>query len=144
MPGIAVGVLAAPAYLPVVGPVPLRFRAPAPPVTNLVRMTLPPPDAAPVSPPPVAEVAAKTNAPPVAPSPAAPVPEANPTAISNTPGPVAASAVPEPMVSPQMLLRYFNRTTNGISSAITTPMEFAPPIPAGRPSSTATYSTNPN
>ena len=40
----AFGVLAAPGYLPVVGPVPLRFRPAAPPATNLVIIPLPPPD----------------------------------------------------------------------------------------------------
>ena len=94
-------------------------------------------------PPAVVEVAVKTNAPPVAPLTRRPGPRANPPAISNTPGPAAAASAPEPMVSPQMLLKYFNRTTNGISSAVTAPMEFAPPTPARPPSSTATYSTNP-
>jgi hypothetical protein len=42
-----------------------------------------------------------------------------------------------------MLLRYFNRSTNGTGAGILAPVDFAPPGAAKPPSSTATYSTNP-
>jgi hypothetical protein len=42
-----------------------------------------------------------------------------------------------------MLLRYFNRSTNGASSGVMAPVDFAPPPPPKPPASTATYSTDP-
>jgi hypothetical protein len=45
--GLAFGVSAAPGYLPVVGPVPLRFRPAAQDAANLIRMPLPPSDPSP-------------------------------------------------------------------------------------------------
>jgi hypothetical protein len=46
------------------------------------------------------------------------------------------------MVSPQMLMQYFNRSTNGAAAGIMAPVNFAPPA-APSPSSTATYSADP-
>ena len=48
--GLALGVSAAPGYLPAVGPVPLRFRLAAQPDTHLLLMPLPPPDLPPPAP----------------------------------------------------------------------------------------------
>ncbi|MGD0412252.1 MAG: hypothetical protein ABSC18_11170 [Verrucomicrobiota bacterium] len=138
--GLALGVLAAPGYLPAVGPVPLRFRPDAQPATNLIRMPLPPPD------PP------STNLPdfsaPSVPSAASakPAPALPAAALPATNTPAGADATPsasEPRISPQMLLRYFNRSTNGAAGGILAPVDFAPPAAAAPPSSTATYSTEP-
>jgi len=146
--GLASGVLAASGYLPAVGPVPLRFRPAAQPATNLVFIPLPPPD--PPSPPPDASSAppappAATNTeakqtPPVIP-PSSPGPTN--TVASGPASPNDAASGSAPLISPQMLLRYFNRATNGAAAGIIAPVDFAPPAPATPPSSTATYSTDP-
>jgi hypothetical protein len=138
--GLALGVSAAPGYLPAVGPVALRFRPAAQPATNLVRMPLPPPDPPPAAPPalPAADSEAKTNTPAVVP--------ASAPAVSTVTGNPDEGAIPpgtQPLISPQMLLRYFNRSTNGVSSGIMAPVDFAPPPPPKPPASTATYSTDP-
>lgn len=151
LPGLAVGVLAdtglepevshwySRAYLPTVGPVALRFRAPEQPATNLVRMPLPPPQPEPaITLPPPDEPVAKKTAPPPAAAPQTTNQPAPP------PEPPVAPAVGDPMISPQMLLKYFNHSTNGPSSGIIAPMNFAPPADAKPASGSATYSTNPN
>jgi hypothetical protein len=138
--GLAFGVSAAPGYLPVVGPVALRFRSAAQPATNLVRMPLPPPDPPPVAQPalPAADSEAKTNAPAVVPASAPAV-----STVASNPDEGAIPPGSQPLISPQMLLRYFNRSTNGVSSGIMAPVDFAPPPPPKPPVSTATYSTDP-
>jgi hypothetical protein len=50
---------------------------------------------------------------------------------------------PDEVVSPQMLLRYFNKSTNGASASVIAPMEFTPPPAAPAPSSKASFSTSP-
>jgi len=142
--GLAMRVLATPGYLPVVGPVALRFLAPAQPVTNQAQTPLPPPVAPPVNPPPPAEVAVKTSAPAPSAPPAAPPADTNPPVDLSTSAPAATSSPPDPMISTQSLLKFFNRSTNGPSSAVIAPMNFAPPASAIPPSSSATYSTSPN
>jgi hypothetical protein len=143
LPVLAFSVLASAGYLPVVGPVPLRFRQPALPATNLVRMTLPPPETEPATASIPDNAEAKKTAPAPNPPPAAPPPAASPTVATN-PAEPAATPASEPMISPQMLMKYFNRSTNGVSGGILAPVDFAPPAPAKPPSSTATYSTNPD
>jgi len=144
--GLALGVSASPGYLPVVGPAPLRFRPAAQSVTNLVRMPLPPPDPPPATPPPTpltppaAAVTEAKTAPPAA------APSSAPVILAPTNSPAGPDATPfgsEPMISPQMLLKYFNRSTNGTVSGVIAPVDFAPPAVARPVSSTATYSTNP-
>jgi hypothetical protein len=44
------------------------------------------------------------------------------------------------VVSPQMLLKYFNKSTNGNTTGVIAPIQFSPPQSIGAPSSTATYS----
>ncbi len=144
--GLASGVLATPGYLPVVGPVPLRYRPATQPATNLVYIPLPPPDPpstpdiphAPLAPPVAADTETRKTAS------AAPAPSAALTnAVSSDPaGQNGTSSASAPLISPQMLLRYFNRPTNGGAGGIIAPVDFAPPAPATPPSSTATYSTD--
>lgn len=138
--GLALGVSASPGYLPAVGPAALRFRAAVEPATNLVRMPLPSPETPPAIqlPPPVAAVPA---APVVAPAPVVLAASSAPT--NSAPEPDPGSATSGPQVSAQMLLKFFNRSTNGAAAGIIAPMDFAPPGTAKAPSSTATYSTDP-
>jgi hypothetical protein len=145
--GLACGVLAAPGYLPVIGPVPLRYRPAAQPATNLVFIPLPPPDPPSTPPdlapaPPARPAAADTDTrktPPAEPAPSATLTNM----VSSDPaGQNGVSSASAPLISPQMLLRYFNRPTNGATGGIIAPVDFAPPAPATRPSSTATYSTD--
>lgn len=140
---LAFGVSATPGYLPAVGPVPLRFRPAAQSVTNLVRMPLPPPDL----PPPEPSTPSTPAIPSTAPAPSKQPPSVLPAAsLPPTNAPVEPNAVPsgsEPMISPQMLLRYFNRSTNGVGAGVIAPLQFAPPASTTPPSSTATYSTDP-
>jgi len=145
--GLAFAVSASPGYLPAVGPAPLRFRPAAPPAANLVIMPLPPPDPPPSAPPsaasippPAAAAQAKTNAPAAGPA-SAPVLL---TATNNPAAPEAAPPGSDPKISPQMLLKYFTPSTNGVSGGTIAPLDFAPPPAAKPPSSTATFSTQPN
>jgi hypothetical protein len=138
--GLAFGVSAAPGYLPAVGPVALRFRPAAQPATNLIVMPLPPPDS-PSSAPDVLSTPAASSTPS---APSAPALAAASSAATNaTTGQEADPSASEPRISPQMLLRYFGRSTNSAAGGILTPVDFAPPGAAGPPSSTATYSTDP-
>jgi len=142
--GLVCGVSAAPGYLPAVGPAALRFRPAAPSGTNLVRMALPPPDVAPtILSTPSTNTAADTE---VKPATAAAPPASAALILAATNTPPQQEAAPfgsEPLISPQMLLKYFNRSTNGAGSGIIAPVDFAPPPAAPARSSTATYSTGP-
>jgi hypothetical protein len=124
------------AYLPAVGPSPLRFFAPlAPPVKTFT----PPPPPAPEPPKPV-----KVELPPPTPPPAAVIPE--PAAVTNQAiSGFSQPAQPEEVVSPQMLLKYFNKSSssNGVSATVIAPLDFTPPKPAEAPSSKATYTIGP-
>ncbi|GEM_PF-1775612 len=129
---------AAPGYLPSVGPAPLRFRAPAPPPsTNAVALPMP---ANPVpDPAPLATNSAKL--PDVPASSSAPVPVV--MAATNQPAAIGGSSVDEPIVSPQMLLKYFAKSTNGVTTGVIAPIGFTPPRATELPSSKASYSTTP-
>jgi hypothetical protein len=127
-------------YLRVVGPAPLRFRPAPHPI-----ITLPPPAPAAVeaSPAPAipgggtpdfSVVPSLLPAPPLT----APVTVQAPTATTNET--IIEPARPEDVVSPQMLLKYFNKSTNGNTTGVIAPIQFSPPQPIGAPSSTATYS----
>ena len=139
--GLGTVVLASPGYLPVVGPVLLRYRTPASPTVALVRMPLPPADVPPVEEPAPEPVAAKP-APAAAPAPA-PAPMVLQATTPPSPAEPVAAATGEQMVSPQMLVRFFNRSTNGGGAGIIAPMDFTPPAPTSPQSSTATYSSGP-
>jgi hypothetical protein len=116
------------AYLPAVGPAPLRFQPDFKPVKHIV--ATPPPEpaqaAAPVAP---------AKAQPVAPTPA---PEPTPVVVQ--PAAVVEPPKPDGVVSPQMLLKYFNRGTNA-DAATSPPAGFTPPGQIEPPSSKASYST---
>ncbi|HZQ45620.1 MAG TPA: hypothetical protein VFC07_01300 [Verrucomicrobiae bacterium] len=124
------------AYLPAVGPSPLRFRPDFKPVAHIVYS--PPPT---VSQPDVPLPAQKVEKVSV-PVPPTPPPEPIP-AIDKTNG-IVEPPRPEGVVSPQMLLKYFNRPTKGNSAGVSAPIDFTPPPSAEPPSSKATYSTPPH
>lgn len=128
------------AYLTKVGPVPLRFLSAEPPATNFVRMPLPAPKPPPAVTPAASEDATPKKAAPPTPPAAAPQAASPPAPAEPTVAPPAA----DPMISPQMLMKFFNHSTNGSSSGILAPMDFAPPSSAKPASGSATYSTNPN
>jgi hypothetical protein len=133
-PGLTALASTGPGYLASAGPAPLRFFSPPPPApasadaatsTNHVQTAGPTqPEAMPQ---PIA-----TPAPAVE-----PVPAQTPPATDMN----AATEPPEPadVISPQMLLKYFNKSTNGTATGIIAPIDLSAP-PAQPPSSKATYS----
>ena len=149
-------------YLPVTGPAPLRFQAPAAPreVVPLppLRMVDPPP---PVSPPPdlasarTNSLAGQKGAPPTA-SQAAALAASGGTdgsvlPVAPPPGndlpPVAGESLPpssavSPIVTPQMLVQFFwGAGSNAPPRAFVMPTFVPPSPPDVAPSSSATYST---
>jgi hypothetical protein len=128
-----------PGYLPRIGPASLRFRSVPTAATNQLVLSAPEPD-------PEAELeptAPKDDKPTAATIPA-PTPTPAPAAIVNevSSGPTEPTP-PDEVVSPQMLLKYFNKSTNGTSSTVIAPLDFTPPKPVEPNSSKATYSTGP-
>lgn len=124
------------AYLPAVGPSPLRYLPPFKPKTNIV--VLPPPVLVPATAPVPVEKAP--------PAPVAPAPVVVPEPI---PANIQTNAFVEPprtdgVVSPQMLLKYFNKSTNANAAGVDGPLDFNPPRSAEPPSSKAEYSTPPH
>jgi hypothetical protein len=132
------------AYLPMIGPVPLRFEAPThlptasplplvqdsvpEPETN-VTAAVPPPNthAAPAQPESIVIVAKSPD----------------PADATNAPpafiGPIDAS-----LVTPQMMMHFFqlkSGDTNGPNTDVVLPFAFTPPVPAPRPPSKASYFT---
>jgi hypothetical protein len=137
--GAAAVVGAGSGYLPVVGPVPLRFR-PIPTVsTNTLAV---PPVADPVS---FIELPPEQPFPSNAPDPAPPAPVVVPavaepyTAEAQSPSPQAAAPV-EPVVSPEMLVKYFMQPggTNAAAAGPGQQVGFTPPLPSGKAPSQAT------
>jgi hypothetical protein len=131
-----------PGYLATVGPAPLRFWSPARPkpapvVTN----------AAP------ADVSAQTDASnpndffaAFGASASVPTPMPMQPATTNvemnaaSEAPQSGALQPTDVVSPQMLLKYFNKNTNGASTGIIAPLDLSVPHNTPPPSSSATYS----
>jgi hypothetical protein len=140
-------------YLPLAGPMPLRFRVPAPPVSDQVNAPVAPAVAAPIilpTPPMPPGPKEPANAQPIqsVTNGAALEYNARPPAISS--GPVMA---PDPVISPQMLIKYFTAPTNAPVNAntegVTGPVGFTPPMmasptPLPPPSSKVTYSIPPD
>jgi hypothetical protein len=125
-----------PGYLALVGPAAFRFAPVARPCTN--RFVLPAPVPVPV-PAPVPLQIEKAPTPPLpAPAPAV----TNQGAASDATQPPVGSAPADGVVSPQMLLRFFNKSTNNPASVIA-PLDFTPPKAAVAAPSSATYSTGP-
>ncbi len=125
-------------YLRVVGPAPLRFRAkPAPLVTPPAPVETSPAPVVPAVVTPDFSVVPNLLSIPTAP---APVITEAPTATTSDTNAVIEPARSEEVVSPQMLLKYFNKSTNGTTTGIIAPIQFSPAQPASAPSSTATYS----
>jgi hypothetical protein len=61
---------------------------------------------------------------------------------NGTAQPPVESSPPEPVVSPQMLLKYFTKSTNSMAPAAS-PIDFNPPKSVEAPPSRATYETSP-
>jgi hypothetical protein len=135
-----------PGYLATVGPAPLRFWSPsrpkpAPVVTNTPPVTATPTEI--VTPNPYDFLAAfnasqsattRSNAENPGDNPAQPAEATNEMDSSTQP--------PQPgdVVSPQMLLKYFNKSTNGTGTGIIAPLDLSTPRATPAPSSSATYS----
>jgi hypothetical protein len=132
--GICVANLVEAAYLPTVGPAPLRFRAPYKPSTNSVAPPAPV-VSEPVIPPPVKEVEK-------APAPAPPVHEAAPAPIDTNA--VVDTAPSDGVISSAMLLKYFNRSTNGAATGVGAPPSFTPAGGADPQSGKVDSSTRPH
>lgn len=148
---------AAAAYLPLVGPGPLRFERPArppkvappvptenPPATTAEATAepAPPPPPPPMEPPagiPNTAPATLEIGPPPAPTPTNQTVRAAPPAAQGT------SAATEPEITPQMLVQYFKMPppaagTNTAGVVVTLPL-FQPPQPGRIPPSSARYET---
>lgn len=127
-------------YLPRVGPAPLRFQSVPKPATN--HYLLPPREPVPEPQP----VAAKSEVKPPAPAVTASAPGETTVISSQIP---ASATEPDPVpgrsedvISPQMLLRYFSKSTNGTSTSIVAPIQFTPPK-TETPPSKASFTTSP-
>jgi hypothetical protein len=134
--GICISNLVCGAYLPAVGPAPLRFRAPYKPNANTV--TTPSPVVSQPAFPAPTEDAEKT------PAPALPPPVHEPA-----PAPIQTNAVVETppsdgVISPAMLLKYFNRSTNGAAAGVGAPPHFTPAAGVEPQSSKVDSSTPPH
>ncbi len=134
--GVLMSSWASTAYLPAVGPAPLRFRPAFRPITNSV-VPPPPVPAQPPVPPPAEKTGRITLPIPAAPAPAS-VPAAEETDA------VAERPPSDGTVSPQMLLRFFNKSTNGVAAGGIAPLDFTPPRTAEPPSSKAEFSNPPH
>jgi len=124
-----------PGYLPRVGPASLRFRPAPQPATG--HFVLPPLEVAPEPPPVAVTPAAKPTAPAVT----------NSAATETTVISSEIPAAPEParaddVVSPQMLMRFFSKSTNGTATSVIAPIQFTPPK-AETPPSKAAFTTGP-
>lgn len=155
-PGLLANCFAA--YLPVIGPGPLRFESLPEPVAVAPAV----PVAIPAEPAPAAPTTNDSDA-PLVPFPilAPPVPEANSqtNTVSSVPAPEASlngtnnsTSALEPgwakpqndFISPQMMLHFFQRKfgeTNAPETGVVVPVNFTPPSPGPRPASKATYVT---
>ena len=141
---VAMNAAAAPGYLPVVGPSPLRFEVPkSPPKTNTVLPPLP-----------TVEVLTGTNLPPENGAALTPFPDP-PASVSSNASALSlviviqtnAPALPAPELlplAPQMFMPYFTRNVGTNGGAVAVPLTFLPPAPLGPPpSSTASYEVTP-
>ncbi len=129
-----------PGYLPVVGPAALRFRAAFMATTHLANPVQPEitePESVLIGPETLDPLNAATNE-------VSAVAERSVPVIPHYPIPAEPSPTGE-VVSPQMLLKYFTKSTNGTGAGAIgpMPMNFTPPPPAQAPSSKASYSTSP-
>jgi hypothetical protein len=139
------------AYLPVVGPSPIRFQAPPKPPSLLLKqypLPVPSPSVATHTPPstPETNIAAASSSPETIAVKSPPGPD-EATSIPNEPGQLPALAEPanqSDVLTPQMLVPFFHQRNAGGKSSETGvygPLIFAPPRPGPKPSSTATLKT---
>jgi hypothetical protein len=152
---VALSAAAGPGYLPTVGPAPVRFETPAPPVVAPVAL----PPLVFIEPRPATDTN-ETVAPAVPTGPVVATTEAasapvEPSILISPLGPLepAGGATNSPaapadteVVAPQMLLKYFTRPagTNSAGVSIFAPVGFVPPQPLVPPSSSATFQTTPS
>lgn len=125
-------------YLAVVGPPRLRFFslppvAPAAPVNTTTNSGS---NVAPVQAPPANTLEV--------PNPLSSVPAVQPvqpqTGVTNEMESLPEAPQPGDVISPQMLLKYFNKSTNGTGAGIIAPFDLSVPRSTPQPSSKATYS----
>ncbi|MGO8698639.1 MAG: hypothetical protein ACLQVY_13065 [Limisphaerales bacterium] len=126
---MAAAIWASSAYLPSVGPAPLRFRAL--PLLSANPVSLPAPLPAPPPEPMEGEDDEDSDLLPAIPPLAGTNTDGSPSAVVME----ASSAPqnqrpPDPVVSPQMLLQYFQPATNQVMASPTEPVGFQPPLPA--------------
>jgi hypothetical protein len=135
--GIVLSSWANSTYLSSVGPSPFRYLPISTPSTNRVASPTPAVVQLPV-PPPVETV----EKPPL---PAPPTPAPSPAPGSDQTQAVVESPQSDGVISPQILLKYFNKSTNGAAAAVSGPIDFSPPrVVLETPSSKAEYSTPPH
>jgi hypothetical protein len=140
---LAIAVWAGPGYLSTVGPAPLRYLPPAKPLEKVTKRV------AAVTPPPVV--------------PAAPVAQIEDTNLFAAPDFLSAPTVTEAhsppkieqtnlvtgatpdegTVSTQMLLQYFNTSSNNSGAGVIVPLNVAMPPPVDTPPSRASYTNAP-
>ncbi len=128
--GVAAAVWAGSAYLPNVGPIPLRFRALPLLSTNLASLPAPlPPDSTKMEDNGIdaGEAPQAASIPPLA-GPNANASHAEIMEVSSAPAPAAVPAL-EPVISPQMLIQFFHPSTNGAPAVMGAPVGFLPPSP---------------
>src|SRR5260221_2798126 len=127
-------------YLRVVGPAPLRFRPAPHPIITLLPPPPAPVEANPAPTIPGAGTPDFSVVPNLLPMPTAPVAVTapSPPATTSQTHVVIEPSRPEEVVSPQMLLKYFNKSTNGNTTGVIAPIQFSPPQSIQAPSSTAT------
>jgi hypothetical protein len=131
--GILVSAWADTAYLPTVGPSPFRYRPIFEPTTNKV------------APPPTMPALLPVQLPvekPEKPAVPAPVPPSHDSApATDRADAVVESPQSDGVISPQMLLKYFNKSTNGNAASFGAPLDFTPPHVVDSPSSKSENST---
>ncbi len=128
-----------PGYLATVGPAPLRFWSPVhvKPAPVAVNTNTPPAVAAQTPAPDPYDFLAAFGSPTSVPVPA-PMQPATTNVDMNA---ASQTQAPQPgdVVSPQMLLKYFNKNTNGTGSGIIAPLNLSPANNPTPPPSSATY-----
>jgi hypothetical protein len=129
-----------PCYLPVVGPAALRFQAAVMATTHPAILAPPEitePESVLIRPETLNPLSTVTNEVMAAAESPAPVIPYHPIPAEPSP--------PGEVISPQMLLKYFAKSTNGAGARVVgpMPMNFTPPPPVQPPASKATYSTSP-
>jgi hypothetical protein len=133
---VLVSSLADSAYLPTIGPAPLRFRPALIPITSVVApiVAVPAPPAVPLP----------TNEPVKTLAPTATLIPQDQAFLTDQIDFITDSASSDKVISRQMLLKYFTGLTNGNAAGFGAPIDFIPPSAMELPSSKAEYSVPPH